>query len=40
MIRQPEGVHGVWVNGSKIHDGSDYLPLEKGPGKVLTQFYA
>ena len=38
MIRQPQGVHGVWVNGIQIHDGRDYLPLDAGPGQVLTQF--
>ena len=38
MIRQPQGVHGVWVNGTQIHDGRDYLPLDAGPGQVLTQF--
>ena len=40
MIRQPQGVHGVWVNGIQIHDGRDYLPLDAGPGQVLTQFLA
>jgi N-acyl-D-aspartate/D-glutamate deacylase len=38
MIRHPEGVHGVWVNGTQIHDGRDYLPLASGPGQVLTKF--
>jgi N-acyl-D-aspartate/D-glutamate deacylase len=38
MIRRPQGVHGVWVNGIQIHDGRDYLPLDAGPGQVLTQF--
>ncbi|UCH49288.1 MAG: amidohydrolase family protein [Betaproteobacteria bacterium] len=38
MIRQPEGVHGVWVNGIRVHDGKDYLPLGSGPGQVLTEF--
>jgi len=38
MIRQPEGVHGVWVNGVRVHDGKDYLPLDSGPGQVLTKF--
>jgi N-acyl-D-aspartate/D-glutamate deacylase len=38
MIRQPEGLHGVWVNGQQVHDGKDYLPLESGPGQVLTEF--
>jgi len=38
MLRHPEGVHGAWVNGTQIHDGRDYLPLESGPGQVLTKF--
>ncbi len=38
MIRHPQGVHGVWVNGEQVHDGRDYLPLEAGPGQVLTNF--
>jgi N-acyl-D-aspartate/D-glutamate deacylase len=40
MVRRPQGVHGVWVNGVQVHDGRDYLPLDAGPGKVLTQFLA
>jgi N-acyl-D-amino-acid deacylase len=40
MIRQPQGVHGVWVNGVKVHDGQDYVPLEAGPGMVLDRFTA
>ncbi len=38
MIRHPVGVHGVWVNGTQVHDGRDYLPLKSGPGQVLTKF--
>lgn len=38
MIRRPEGVHGVWVNGIQVHDGTDYVPLEAGPGEVITRF--
>jgi N-acyl-D-aspartate/D-glutamate deacylase len=38
MIRRPQGVHGVWVNGVQVHDGHDYVSLDAGPGKVLTQF--
>jgi N-acyl-D-aspartate/D-glutamate deacylase len=40
MIRGPQGVRGVWVNGTQVHDGRDYLPLEAGPGQVLTRFPA
>jgi len=38
MIRHPQGVHGVWVNGVQVHDGKEYLPLDAGPGQVLTKF--
>ena len=38
MIRKPEGVAGVWVNGVKVFDGTDYVKMEKGPGQVLDKF--
>jgi N-acyl-D-aspartate/D-glutamate deacylase len=38
MVRDPVGVHGVWVNGVRVHDGRDYAALEHGPGRVLRQF--
>lgn len=40
MVREPLGVHGVWVNGTLVHDGQSYTPLPKGPGAVLTEFLA
>ena len=40
MIRRPQGVHGVWVNGVQVHDGNDYAALEAGPGAVLDRFGA
>ena len=40
MVRQSHGVHGVWVNGVKVHDGKAYVELEHGPGQVLDKFYA
>jgi N-acyl-D-aspartate/D-glutamate deacylase len=40
MLRDPLGLHGVWVNGVQVHDGRGYLPLERGPGQVLTEFSA
>jgi N-acyl-D-amino-acid deacylase len=40
MIREPVGVHGVWVNGAQVHDGKDYLGTGPGPGKVLREFLA
>lgn len=39
MLRDPAGVHGVWVNGAQVHDGKAYLPVrDRGPGRVLTEF--
>jgi hypothetical protein len=38
MVREPVGVHGVWVNGVRVHDGRDYAALEHGPGRVLREF--
>ena len=40
MIRDPAGVHGVWVNGVQVHDGKDYLAPAQRPGQVLTEFSA
>jgi len=40
MIRKPEGVEGVWVNGVKVFDGKGYVKMEKGPGRVLDKFDA
>ncbi len=38
MIRKPEGVAGVWVNGVRVFDGMDYVKLEKGPGQVMDRY--
>ena len=38
MVREPVGVHGVWVNGVQVHDGRDYAALARGPGRVLREF--
>ena len=38
MVREAQGVHGVWVNGVKVHDGVRYMDLERGPGQVLDHF--
>jgi N-acyl-D-amino-acid deacylase len=40
MLRDPLGVHGVWVNGVQVHDGKDYAALERAPGEVLREFSA
>ena len=38
MLRDPVGVHGVWVNGVQVHDGRNYLAPAQRPGRVLTKF--
>ena len=38
MIRRPQGVHGVWVNGVRVFDGAGYAPVQGGPGRVLDRF--
>jgi N-acyl-D-amino-acid deacylase len=37
-IRDPKGVHGVFVNGVEVFDGCGYRPMPKGPGQVLDRF--
>jgi N-acyl-D-aspartate/D-glutamate deacylase len=37
-LRDPIGVHGVFVNGVRVFDGKDYARLDKGPGQVLDKF--
>ena len=38
MVRDPLGVHGVWVNGLQVFDGRRYTALGAGPGEVLRRF--
>jgi N-acyl-D-amino-acid deacylase len=38
MLRDPEGVRGVWVNGVQVFDGKRYTALDCGPGRVLRRF--
>jgi N-acyl-D-aspartate/D-glutamate deacylase len=38
MIREPAGVHGVWVNGVRVTDERGYCALERGPGEVLRRY--
>lgn len=40
MIREPSGVHGVWVNGTQVFDGQRQCELARGPGQVLDRFDA
>jgi N-acyl-D-amino-acid deacylase len=37
-LRDPLGVHGVFVNGVRVFDGMEYARLGKGPGQVLDRF--
>ena len=37
-MRQPLGLHGVFVNGAQVFDGEKYLDYATGPGMVLDHF--
>ncbi len=37
-IRDPIGVRGVFVNGTRVFDGKDYVAHAKGPGQLLDKF--
>jgi N-acyl-D-aspartate/D-glutamate deacylase len=37
-IRDPKGVHGVFVNGVMVFDGKGYPSHAHGPGRVLDRF--
>lgn len=37
-LRDPIGVHGVFVNGVRVFDGKDYARLDRGPGQLLDRF--
>ena len=38
LVRDPIGVHGVWVNGTRIWDGTEYCVNSMRPGHVLREF--
>lgn len=42
LVRDPIGVHGVWVNGTRTFDGRTIVahPPGHGPGEVLDRFDA
>jgi N-acyl-D-aspartate/D-glutamate deacylase len=42
LVRDPIGVHGVWVNGTRTYDGHGMVPNPpgRGPGVVLDRFAA
>lgn len=37
-IRKPRGVHGVFTNGVRVFDGTNYVSMPRGPGQVLDRF--
>ena len=39
LLRDPCGVHGVWVNGTRVFDGRDYCDVPP-PGHVLDRYAA
>ena len=40
LIREPAGIHGVWINGVRVRDETDYCVGERRPGEVLRRFAA
>ena len=40
MTRRPQGVEGVWVNGTRVFDCRQGMLSGTGPGQVLTSFNA
>ncbi len=38
LMRNPKGIHGVWVNGTKVISNANNKPIQKGPGHILTEF--
>jgi hypothetical protein len=38
MIREPLGVHGVWVNGVRVRDEHGYCDVKHGPGHVIRKY--
>ena len=38
LTTDPLGVHGVWVNGTRIVNADGVVPIDNLPGKVLREF--
>jgi N-acyl-D-amino-acid deacylase len=38
LTTDPLGIHGVWVNGTRIVNADGIVPIDKLPGKVLRKF--
>lgn len=37
-VRSGTGLYGVWVNGTLVHDGKNYVELTEGPGHIIDSF--
>ncbi|BBK33814.1 N-acyl-D-aspartate/D-glutamate deacylase [Stella humosa] len=40
LVTDPVGIHGVWVNGTRIVDDNRVIDTGRRPGKVLREFAA
>jgi N-acyl-D-aspartate/D-glutamate deacylase len=40
LVTPAVGVHGVWINGTRVADGNGLRKLDRLPGKVLREFGA
>ena len=38
LVRSGEGIHGIWVNGTRVADKDGVMSLEARPGQVLRSF--
>jgi N-acyl-D-aspartate/D-glutamate deacylase len=38
LLRRAPGLHGTWVNGVRVFDGTDYVAHDHDTGEVLTRF--
>jgi len=40
LVSKPRGIHGVWINGTRVVDRSGMIAAGTMPGKVLREFSA
>ena len=40
LVRDPIGVHGVWINGVRVRNETEYCVDDARPGRVLREFSA
>jgi N-acyl-D-aspartate/D-glutamate deacylase len=38
LVREPVGLDRVWINGTEVFDGKDYVAGRAGPGQILDKF--